>query len=261
MSSRYEHLLVDARDGALNVRIDRPEKRNALSGAVLRELRDVFTTYAADATLRVAVLGGAGDKNFAAGGDLRELDAVRTAAQISQSTAEGRAALDAVRKFPVPVVAALNGDALGGGAELAVACDFRVAASHARIGFIQGRLNISTGWGGGIDLMALLGPTKALRALCRTEMMSGPEALGIGLFDRVARSDEALDAAVADFIAPILKQVPQVLRTFKALASSVRRGVPRTELETQEAANFTANWVHDDHWTAAAKVLKPRAEA
>ena len=221
MNSRYEHLIVKAQDGALKVQINRPEKRNALSRAVLSELRDVFTIYAADDTLRVAILSGAGDKNFAAGGDLRDLSAVRTSAETSQMAADGRAALEAVRKFPVPVIAALNGDALGGGAELAVACDFRVAANHAKVGFIQGRLNISTGWGGGTDLMGLLGPTRALRVLCRSETMNGAEALAAGMIDAVATLDQGLDSAVAQFIAPVLKQAPQVVRAFKALAYGV----------------------------------------
>lgn len=261
MNSRYEHLVVSAHDGALNVQIDRPEKHNALSRAVLTQLRDVFTTHAANHTLRVAILRGAGDKSFAAGGDLRDLSAVRTAAEASQMAADGRAALEAVRNFPVPVIAALNGDAVGGGAELAVACDFRVAANHAKIGFIQGRLNISTGWGGGADLMGLLGPARALRVLCRSEVMNGPEALAAGMIDAVATLDQDLDSAVAQFIAPILKQAPQVVRAFKALAYGVRRKLPQFELEALETSHFAATWVHDEHWAAAEKILKPRREA
>lgn len=260
MNSPYEHLVVRAQDGALHVQIDRPEKRNALSRAVLSQLRDVFTAHAADDALRVAVLRGAGDKSFAAGGDLRDLGLVRTSAETSQMSADARAALDAVRKFPVPVIAALNGDAVGGGAELAVACDFRVAAKHAKIGFIQGRLNISTGWGGGGDLMVLLGPTRALRALCRSEVMNAAEALAAGMIDAVAAPDQDLDTAVAQFIAPILKQAPQVVRAFKALAYGARRRLPQFELEALEASHFARTWVHDDHWAAAEKILAPRGE-
>lgn len=261
MNSTYEHLIVRTQDGALHVQINRAEKHNALSRAVLSQLREVFTAHAADDALRVAVLRGAGDKSFAAGGDLRDLSAVRTAAETAQMSADGRAALEAVRTFPVPVIAALNGDAVGGGAELATACDFRVAANHAKIGFIQGRLNISTGWGGGGDLMRLLGPTRALRALCRSELMNAAEALAAGMVDAVAALDQDLDSAVAQFIAPILKQSPRVVRAFKALACGVRRGLPQHELEALESGHFATTWVHADHWAAADKILKPRREA
>jgi len=155
-------VLVAPADGILRVTINRPEKRNALSRAVLDELGQVFAGHAPDEALRVAVLTAAGSHSFAAGGDLLDLAAVRTREGAAAMATQARTALDAIRRFPVPVVAALNGVALGGGAELAVACDLRIAAAHAGIGFVQGRLNIVTAWGGGIDLMRLLGPARGL---------------------------------------------------------------------------------------------------
>jgi enoyl-CoA hydratase len=137
---------------------------------------------------------------------------------------------------------------------LSVACDFRITAAHARIGFVQGRLNISTAWGGGIDLMHLVGPSIALGLLCRSDMLSGAEAVAIGLVDAVAREGQPLDDLIADFIAPILKQSPQVLRAFKAVAIGVRSGVPRAELNEIETVKFADTWVHEDHWTAAQKI-------
>ncbi len=244
----------EVRDGVLHVTVARPEKHNALSRAVLDRLRTVFGEAAADETLKAAVLSGAGDKSFAAGGDLRELDAVRSEAETRVMTVESRAALDAIRCFPVPVLAALNGDARGGGAELAVACDFRLFAGHARIGFIQGRLNVSTAWGGGGDLLALVGPTVALRLLCRAEMVGAEEALALGLADAVAA--ESLDDAVSGFLAPLLAQAPQVLRSFKALAMAARDGKPRAEIDAIEDDRLVANWQHSDHWAAAAGALK-----
>jgi enoyl-CoA hydratase len=249
-------VVSEVRDGVLHVTVERPEKHNALSAAVLDRLRRVFGEAAADESLKAAVLRGAGDKSFAAGGDLRELDAVRSEAETRTMTAESRAALDAIRHFPVPVLAALNGDARGGGAELAVACDFRLLASHARIGFIQGRLNVSTAWGGGGDLLALLGPTVALRLLCRAEMVAAEEALRLGLADAVAEPKESLDDAVARFLAPLQALAPHVLRSFKALAVAARDGKPRAEIDAIEDDRLAANWQHPDHWAAAAGALK-----
>ena len=178
-----DDVLVERQGAVLRVTLNRPEKHNALSRTVLEHLRRVFTEHAGNHELKVAVLSGAGERSFAAGGDLRDLAEVRTTSQTRQMSEQARAALDAVREFPVPVVAALNGDARGGAAELAVACDFRVAAAHARIGFIQGRLNISTAWGGGTDLMRLLGASRALNVLARSEMLTAERALAIGLID------------------------------------------------------------------------------
>ena len=133
-----------------------------------------------------------------------------------------------------------------------------VAAHHARIGFVQGRLNISTAWGGGVDLMALLGPSRALGLLCRAEMLDAEAALGLGLVDRVAEEGQTLETCLEAFQAPFLRQTPQVLRAFKALARESRRGAPRAELDALETRNFAATWTHDDHWAAADKVLAKR---
>lgn len=254
-------LVVESKDGILRVTINRPEKRNALSRAVLSELCNTFSANAGDNNLRIAVLRGAGGKSFAAGGDLRDLAAVRTPAQATEMAGQAKSALDAIRAFPLPVVAALNGDALGGGAELAVACDFRVAAQHAKIGFIHGRLNLSTAWGGGLNLMDLVGAGAALRLLCTSEMVDGAQALSLGLYDAVAESGQELESAVANFIAPMLKQAPQVLRAFKALAIGVRRRLPYRELVSLEARHLSETWVREDHWAAADKILDSKRKS
>jgi enoyl-CoA hydratase len=250
-----EHLEVEAKDGVLRVCIDRPEKRNALSRDVLRGIAAAFARHGEDERLKAAVLTGAGDKSFAAGGDLVDLASIRTLEGAAKMADDAKAALDAIRRFPVPVIAALNGDAMGGGAELAMACDFRVAARHARIGFVQGRLNVSTAWGGGIDLMHVVGTGAALRILCRSELFAPDEAKALGLIDAAAGPGQPLADRVAEFLAPLLGQAPQVLRAFKGLAHGVRTGRSRAELDALETRLFARTWVHDDHWAAAEKIL------
>jgi enoyl-CoA hydratase len=245
---------VESSAGVLRVTINRPDKRNALSAEVLQSLAKVFASNCDDPNLGVAVLRGAGEQCFAAGGDLRELASITTLEGAAEMARDAKASLEAIRQFPLPVVAALNGDAMGGGAELSVACDFRIAAAHARIGFVQGRLNISTAWGGGIDLMRLVGPSRGLGLLCRGEMLSGAEAAALGLVDAVAREGQSLDGLIADFVAPILKQSPQVLRAFKAVSKGVHAGLSRAELNDIETRMFAETWVHADHWSAAAKI-------
>jgi enoyl-CoA hydratase len=259
MSGHGAMVVAELAGSVLSVSINRPDKRNALSRAVLGELKRTFSEFAGAEGLRVGVLRGAGEKNFAAGGDLRDLAQVRTREDTRRMAGQAHGALEAIRSFPVPVVAALNGDALGGGAELAVACDFRVAASHAHIGFIQGKLNIATAWGGGADLMRLVGPAKALRLLAAAELLDAPGAQRAGLVDEVGAPGEPLQAVIDRFIAPFLRQVPQVLRAYKALAVAHRRGRPAAEIRKLETRHLIETWVHPDHWQAADKILDTRS--
>ncbi len=251
-------LKMDNRDGVLTVTIDRPEKRNALSREVLAELGAAFTDAAGDDGLKAAVVTAAGDKCFAAGGDLKDLAGIRTLDGARTMADDAKQAFEAIRRFPVPVIAAINGDALGGGAELAVACDFRLFAHHARIGFVQGRLNISTAWGGGVDLMRLVGPAVGLRLLSRSELIAGPDAVAIGLCDASASPNQPLADLVADFLEPIKGQVPQALRAFKAMATAARFGESRADMLRLETEAFSQTWVHDDHWAAAETLLGGR---
>jgi enoyl-CoA hydratase len=248
-------VLVEPAPHVLRVTINRAEKRNALSQAVLEALRETFAHHAADESLSVVVLTAAGDRSFAAGGDLRELDAVRAEAEAAAMAARARTALDAVRHFPVPVIAALNGDAIGGGAELALACDLRIAAAHARVGFVQGRLNISTAWGGGIDLMRLLGPSRGLMRLCLGDLVGGAEGIALGLLDAVAEPTEPFETFVARFVEPFRRQAPLVARAFKAQALAERLGTARAERADTETRLFSRAWVHEDHWAAVERLL------
>lgn len=241
--------------GILSVTLRRPEKRNALNRALIAALGETFTRWSGDRDLALAVLTGEGDKAFASGGDLRELNAVRTEDEAFAFAEETRRALDTIRRFPVPVVAALNGDALGGGAELALACDLRIAAPHARIGFLQGTLAIGSAWGGGTDLFRLLGSARALGLLCGAEALPAERALALGLVDAVAPSGEPFSHAVDAYVARFGARRPQVARAFKSLATAYREGATSDTMMDIETRAFAETWVHDDHWTAVDAVL------
>jgi enoyl-CoA hydratase len=247
------HLTITRSAEVVGVTINRPDKRNALSRAVLAELRQAFDALGADATIKAVVLTGAGGKAFAAGGDLRELESVREADAAAAFSVEAKAALQSVRDFPAIVVAALNGDALGGGAELALACDLRVMAAHARLGFLQAKLAVTTGWGGGYDLIKRVGLATALGLLARAEVLSAEQAQGLGLADAIG----PLDAAVDGLLAPMLAHSAHVLRGFKAIAIAHDRQL-RAAVDAAETEVFTRAWVHADHWAASAKALKGR---
>ena len=244
------------RDGrVLRVTVDRPAKHNPLSRPVLAALRAALAANAADPELMCVLLTGAGNRYFAAGGDLRDLDEVRSRDAARAMAEEARAALDAVREFPVPVVAVLNGDAIGGGAELAVACDFRIMRDGTHIGFVHGRLAIASAWGGGPDLAALVGRARALRMTARCELVEARIACDWGLADAHAADEAALEAAVSEFVAPMLRQTPLALRACTQQARALRRGLGYDERRAIEQRNFVDTWVHADHWAAVDRFL------
>lgn len=249
-----EFVKTAIRDGVLSVLVNREPKRNALSLAVLGEIHDAFARHADDDTLLVAVVRGAGDRCFAAGGDLRELDSVRDESLLREMAAAAFNALAAIRHFPVPVIGALNGDAIGGGAEFAAACDMRVFAHHARIAFVQGKLCVSPAWGGGIDLIRLVGPANALRLFSRAEFIDAEAALALGIAQSVAAEGETIEAATERFLEPIKTMRPQVMRAFKALTRAQRDGAGARELREVEIDGLLETWLHEDHWNAAAAV-------
>jgi enoyl-CoA hydratase len=252
-----DEVLAETRDGVLDVVINRPEKRNPLSLGVLARLNAIFTAAASDESLRLATITGMGDKAFASGGDVGELMSVSTPEGARFLSEHGKAALNAVRRLPVPVVARLNGVALGGGAELACACDLRFAASHATIGFIHSRLAIAPSWGGSIDLVRLVGYATGLRLMARCEILDAESAQKIGLIDGIAPADQSLDQAFAAFTAVMRNQPPQVMRALKAAAREERL-MQRASAESIETDHFVRVWTHDDHWAAVAATKRSK---
>jgi len=250
VTRHYENLSVDLRDVLLWVRIDRPRSRNALSRRTLAELGTAFARHAEDAAIKAVVLTGAGEAAFAAGGDLKELVTLRSAEDAGELFDLATQAIDAIRRFPVPVVAALNGVALGGGAELAVACDFRVAAAHAHIGYIQGRLNISSGFGGGTDLMRLLGPVRGLSLALNAEDLDAHQAHAVGLIDEIVQHGETLEQCIERFLRPVLRHTPDVIRAFKAMALAERLGETHERRRQIERDWFVKTWPSAEHWQA-----------
>ena len=237
-------------NGILRVTINRPERRNALARETLAELRTVFENHARQPDLRLAVLSATGEQAFCAGGDLVDLDQTRDPESAEAFANVGTAALDAIRLFPVPTLAVLNGIAIGGGAELAVACDMRIAAAHARIGFVQATLHISTAWGGGADLTRLVGYARAIELLSTGEMLEAADAYAMGLVNRVAPEGELL-TFVDRFVAPIRARQPAVMRAIKAQAAAERLGIPVAERREGDQARFVETWASPAHWEAA----------
>jgi enoyl-CoA hydratase/carnithine racemase len=183
------------------VTVNRPKVLNALNTATWKDLRTAFEYAREDATVRGVILTGAGDKAFVAGADISEL-AHATAIEAEQSSRFGQEVLDRIENLGKPVVAAINGFALGGGCETAMACTIRIAVEHARFGQPEVRLGLIPGGGGTQRLPRLVGKGRALQLILSGGMISAQEACRIGLVNEVVPAAELIQRAEA-----ILKEI------------------------------------------------------
>jgi enoyl-CoA hydratase len=188
----YQHLLFDVdASGVALVTVNRPAKRNALSAAVVEELEDAFQRIAADAAVRAAIITGTGDKAFVAGADINEL-AVLSPIEARLYAARGQRTFRLLETCGKPSVAAVNGYALGGGLELAMACTVRFASENAQLGQPEVKLGIIPGYGGTQRLPRLVGRGRALELLLSGEPVGAQEAYRIGLVNAVVPQQELL---------------------------------------------------------------------
>jgi enoyl-CoA hydratase len=188
----YVHILyeVDAHGIGL-ITVNRPEKRNALSGAVVAELKDAFERVAGDPGIRAAIVTGAGEKAFVAGADINEL-AVCSLVEAREYARRGQEAFRLLETMGKPSVAAVNGYALGGGLELAMACTVRFASENALLGQPEVKLGIVPGYGGTQRLPRLVGRGRALEVLLSGDPLAAAEAHRIGLVNAVVPQAELL---------------------------------------------------------------------
>ncbi len=235
-------------DGVACVRLTNPPM-NALSRAVLAELRGLARDLAADAQVKAVVVAG-GEKAFAAGADITEFGDHDVARDIARGF---RDAFDAVAAIPRPVIAAVRGYALGGGLELAMACDLRVAADTARVGQPEILLGIIPGAGGTQRLARLVGPARAKELVWSGRQVRADEALAIGLVDRVAPADEV--DAVAQRWAAELAKGPVVAMGFAKHAIDAGLDRPLAEGLDLERDAFVEVFATDDARTGVASFL------
>jgi enoyl-CoA hydratase len=188
----YATLLFDVTDGLARVTVNRPDKLNALNGDVIRELGEAVTRIESDAAIRGVILTGAGPKAFVAGADIAEL-AGQGAVDGKARALAGQLVFRRLERCGKPVIAAVNGFALGGGCELAMACHLRVAAENARFGQPEVKLGLGPGYGGTVRLPRLVGKGRALELLLTAGMIDAAEAHRIGLVNRVVPAERLLE--------------------------------------------------------------------
>jgi enoyl-CoA hydratase len=196
-ASEYENLLIDRQPPVAIVTINRPRVLNALSFATLNELDRALQTLGAGSDIRAIVLTGSGGKSFVSGADISELQGLESAEQACEQARHAHEIIGRIQRMAQPVIAAVNGYALGGGCELAMACDIIIAAENAQFGQPEVNLGIIPGYGGTQRLPRLVGRAKALELILTGERIRADEALRIGLVNKVVPQEELLDAAIA----------------------------------------------------------------
>lgn len=240
---------VDISEGVAVLTIDRPQVRNAVGLQTVAELGAALDELAL-ALPKVLVVRGAGERAFVSGGDLKELASIRDLDGAAAMATAMRRLLDRLTAFPVPVIAALNGHALGGGAEVAVAADVRIAAADVQIGFTQVALNIMPAWGGAERLTEIVGRGRALLLIGTGRRLTAAEAQRAGLVDLVVPREE-FETGWRELAVSFARLPLPVALSVKAAIAAVRPHVHR-ELEAEAVRRFAELWTSEGHWQAGA---------
>jgi enoyl-CoA hydratase/carnithine racemase len=209
----YETIVYSVEEQVATITLNRPDVHNAQNDTLRREMYQAFSGLITDDDVKVIVVTGAGDRAFSAGADIREFVEPASPTQLRErrKRIEYRAMMD---RCPQPIIAAINGFALGGGLELALACDIRIAAENATLGLTEVNLAIIPGGGGTQRLPRLVGKGKALEMILTGARIPAAEALRIGLVERVVPTGEALKAAT-ELARTIAEKAPIALRYAK----------------------------------------------
>ena len=190
-----ENILIEKQDNIAVVTINRPTKLNSLNKATIQELHDGFKALNEDKSVKAIIITGSGEKAFVAGADISEF-ANFSIAEGQQLAAEGQALLfDFVQNLSTPVIAAVNGFALGGGLELAMACHFRIASTNAKMGLPEVTLGVIPGYGGTQRLAQLIGKGRAMELIMTAGMIDAETAKNYGLVNHVVAQEELLEFA------------------------------------------------------------------
>jgi len=251
----FENLLIEEKQGVCTITLNRPEKRNALDMQTLSEIREAFRTIRADQTIQAVILTGAGGKAFASGADIRTL---QQRGYIDTLNSETHTIFNEIESTGKPVIAAIDGFALGGGCELAMACDIRIATAQSKLGQPEVNLGIIPGAGGTQRLQRLVGFGKAKELIFTGEIISAREAERIGLINKVVDTGEELIPAALKMVATIQAKGPMAI----AMAKMVINAGASTDLNSgllMEKLAQTVLFGTEDRMEGTSAFLEKRA--
>lgn len=229
----YENILIESENNIATITINRPSKLNALNVNTIQELHEAFKNFDENPEIRVIILTGSGEKAFVAGADISEF-AHFSVVEGAQLAKRGQEKLfDFIENLKTPVIAAVNGFALGGGLELAMACHFRVASDNAKMGLPEVSLGVIPGYGGTQRLPQLVGKGRAMEMIMTAGMISAETAHQIGLVNHVFTQEELIDFC-KDIAQKILRNSPTAIaQAIIAVNANFKDGVDGFETETK----------------------------
>ena len=247
----------ERRGSALLLTIDRPEAGNSLSAEVSQAFLDILDGIEGDISLRAIIVTGAGDRFFCTGGDVKRYALLETKDELREIMRLARTVFHRFEALPVPVIAAINGLAIGGGAEIVLASDIRVAAPHAQISMPQVRLGIVTGWAGYERLVRDIGFTRAMEVVTTGERFDAEEALRLCIINKIAPDKDVVGAAMT-YVESFDKAAPLALTAAKRIIHTAAKGPP-DQAEQVAADAFVDLWFTEDHREAEKAFAEKRS--
>lgn len=251
----FENIIITSENGIGQITINRPSKLNALNIATIKELHDCLEALDANSEIRVIIITGEGEKAFVAGADIAEFAnfSIEEGAQLAQQGQE--LLFNFVERLHTPVIAAVNGFALGGGLELAMACHFRVASENAKMGLPEVSLGVIPGYGGTQRLPQLIGKGRAMEMIMTAGMVTAEEAYRTGLVNHVVPQAELLDFTKS-LAQRIIKNSPvAIAKAIKAINANFKDGVDGFETEIR---NFGKCFATEDFKEGTTAFLEKR---
>ena len=253
-----ENILIEKQDNIAVVTINRPTKLNALNKATIQELHDGFNALNEDKSVKAIIITGSGEKAFVAGADIAEF-ANFSISEGQQLAAEGQALLfDFVQNLSTPVIAAVNGFALGGGLELAMSCHFRIASTNAKMGLPEVTLGVIPGYGGTQRLAQLIGKGRAMELITTAGMIDAETAKNYGLVNHVVAQDELLEFAKGIATKISNNATVAIAKAIQALNANFEDGTNGYEVEIE---NFGACFGTEDFKEGTSAFLEKRKAA
>ena len=252
----YQYIKTEVKQNVQIILINRPDKMNALNRALINELDLAVQEVYDNDSLKGAVISGVGNKAFAAGADISEFMGLK--AEDARKLAEtGHAVFNKIENCPKPVIAAINGFALGGGCELAIACHMRIAGETARFGQPEVNLGIVPGYGGTQRMPQLIGKGKAFELLMTADMINGQEAKALGLVNKLGHNESLVDSGIEIILKIATKAPLAVAGVIKSINASYEDGVNGFETEIDQFAHCASSG--DLQYGVTKKIKKRKA--
>jgi len=256
MKKNLENIKFEVKDAVATVTIDRPDRKNAIDVKTMHELEDIVREIENDATILCVILTGGGDDAFISGGDLKYFMSLNSLLSGRDMSLLCSKLLNRLEGLDIPVIAAINGYAFGGGCEFAMACDYRIASKNAKFGFRQINMGIMTSWGGGKRLVNTIGKSKAMMLMLTGDIITAEEAFQINLINQIVDEGNALSEAVA-LARRIVKHAPLSIKFIKSFTNSCM-DMSSNQANVLESEMFSILWASSDHDEAVKAFFEKR---